>query len=260
LNKFLFTYLATLLFVNIGFSQTILPYILNSAGKTSTLLNGGTYYDNVGEPFVMQLSITNSIITQGFLQPEQSSGAGVFNVSASPIISQLTCNKNNGSINLNVTTSGAYKLSYVWTPNSVCPDSSCAALDSLKPGIYQVQVKATFSRPPKADTLVVLTTSLITILENTNPCIVNPYNAVTLNNDGKNDFFFIENIDAFPDNTLSIYNRYGVLIQAIKGYNNKDKVWPESATTNLTGGTYFYVLRLSEKENIIKGWVELIKR
>ncbi len=238
-------------------AQTITPMVINSAGKSFTLANG-SYYDNVGEPFVTTLSAGTNIISQGFLQPEISINAGVFNVSVQPFITQLSCDKDDGVIKLDVQTSGAKKVYYVWSPNSVCPDSSCVSLDSLKSGIYQVQVKAVFGRLPKSDTLVVVTTSLITIEANTNPCNVKVYKAVTVNNDGINDFFEIENIEEFPENTVSIYNRYGVLVKNIKGYNNKDKVWPEKET-NLTDGTYFYIIKLSENDKLIKGWLELLK-
>ncbi len=254
--RYFFILLTTSLIYSIR-AQTITPSVINSAGKSFTFANGG-YSDNVGEPFITTLS-TNTIITQGFLQPEISINAGVFNVSVQPFITQLSCDKDDGVIKLDVQTSGAKKIYYVWSPNSVCPDSSCVSLDSLKSGIYQVQVKAVFGRLPKSDTLVVVTTSLITIEANTNPCNVKVYKAITLNNDGLNDFFEIENIEEFPENTVSIYNRYGVLVKNIKGYNNKDKVWPEKETSNLTSGTYFYVIKLSENDNLIKGWVELLK-
>jgi gliding motility-associated-like protein len=254
-------YILILIFIMGAYkAQLISPSVINTAGKTTTLSSGGTYNDNVGEVFVTSLATTNSIITQGFLQPESNSGLGVFNVSMQPVISQLTCNRNDGRISLNASTSGAYKIFYVWTPNSVCPDSSCATLDSLKPGNYVVTIKARFSRPPKPDTVVVLTSSVISILDNNNPCLVSPYNAITLNGDGQNDFFYIENIDAFPENSVSIYNRYGILIKAINGYNNSDRVWPDrDNNARLLGGTYFYVIRLTDKESLIKGWVELIK-
>lgn len=238
-------------------AQQITPSVLNSAGNTYTLSNGSVYTDNLGEVFVTPLTFSNQLLTQGFLQPEIQSG-GVFNVSVVPFITQLSCNKNDGVINVNVNTSGAKTIYYVWTPSSVCPDSSCSTVDSLKAGTYQVNVKARFARPPKADTTVIVSSSLMTINDNSNPCKINVYNAVTVNNDNLNDFFYIENIEEFPENKVSIYNRYGVLISDINGYNNKDKVWPDKNTAQ-TSGTYFYIIRLSEKDNPVKGWVEVLK-
>lgn len=240
-----------------GVTQNVTPSVLGTAGATYTLTNENGYSDNIGEVFTVPLTFSTQLLSQGFLQPEIQSG-GVFNVSFSSLITQLSCNKNDGIINLNVTTSGAKNIYYVWTPSNVCPDSSCSSIDSLKPGNYQVSVKGRFSRPPKADTIVVVTSSVMTIYDNSNPCKIGIYNAVTMNNDNLNDFFYIENIEEFPENKVSIYNRYGVLMKEISGYNNKDKIWPDN-DSNTINGTYFYIIRLSEKDNLIKGWVELMK-
>ncbi|MCB0763794.1 MAG: gliding motility-associated C-terminal domain-containing protein [Flavobacteriales bacterium] len=62
-------------------------------------------------------------------------------------------------------------------------------------------------------------------------------NVFTPNNDGKNDAFVIENIEFFP-NELTIYNRWGAVIYSKKDYRNQ---WKGS---DLSDGTYFYVLRL----------------
>ncbi len=240
-------------------AQSTTPWVINAAGKTATLATGGSYADNIGEVFIGIKSFSNQLFTEGFLQPEVQTNAGVFNVAFTPFITPLSCNKSDGKITLNVTTSGASVIYYVWSPASICPDSSCNSVANLKSGSYQVSVKAKFTRPAKPDTLVVVSSSLITIADNTNPCKITAYNAITFNNDNTNDFFFIENIEEFPENTVSIYNRYGVLIRTIEGYNNKDKIWPEKEQNNLTSGTYFYSIRLNEKEEPIKGWVELLK-
>lgn len=240
-------------------SQNTTPSVINTAGKTATLATGGTYADNIGEVFISIKSFSNQLLTEGFLQPEVQTNAGIFNVALIPFITPLSCNKSDGKISLNVTTSGAQIIYYVWSPASICPDSSCSSVANLKSGSYQVSVKAKFTRPSKPDTLVVVTSSLITLADNTNPCNITIYNAITYNNDNTNDFFFIENIEAFPENTVSIYNRYGVLVRTIKGYNNTDKIWPEKEQNTLTSGTYFYSIRLTEKEEPIKGWLELLK-
>jgi len=77
------------------------------------------------------------------------------------------------------------------------------------------------------------------------------YNAVSPNGDGKNDFFLIKGIDKYPDNTVEIYNRWGVLVYQANGYNESDRVFrgfsDGRATINrdagLPTGTYFYILK-----------------
>lgn len=82
------------------------------------------------------------------------------------------------------------------------------------------------------------------------------------NNDGVNDKFVIKGIDAYPNTTLKIFNRWGALIYQQRGYqnnwdgrsNNKldwgDKIVPE--------GTYYYVLipnKNSKLRQFIKGYI-----
>ena len=79
------------------------------------------------------------------------------------------------------------------------------------------------------------------------------HNAFSPNGDGINENFIIDNIDdvlCYPDNTVEIYNRWGVLVFETKGYNNTSKVFKgisEGRTTisqssGLPTGTYFYIL------------------
>ena len=77
------------------------------------------------------------------------------------------------------------------------------------------------------------------------------YNSVSPNGDGDNDVFVIRNIENYPNNTVSIYNRWGVLVYEVDGYGQNDKVFKgisEGRVTvqqsqELPEGTYFYVLR-----------------
>lgn len=65
---------------------------------------------------------------------------------------------------------------------------------------------------------------------------------VTPNGDGVNDIFEIVNLlsgQAFPDNELSIYNRYGKRVFFSQDIRNKEGFWDPEATNSPTG-TYFY--------------------
>ena len=82
----------------------------------------------------------------------------------------------------------------------------------------------------------------------------------TPNNDGVNDIWTIEDIELFPKNKVSIFNRWGVPVSVINGYNNYDNAWPDKSTIdNLPASTYFYVIELGDGSSPIKGWFELIK-
>jgi gliding motility-associated-like protein len=92
-------------------------------------------------------------------------------------------------------------------------------------------------------------------------CAIKIYNAVTFNGDGSNSVWLIDNIDRFPNNKVSIHNRWGTRIAYIEGYNNKDKSWPDEAKDKgLPASTYFYILDLGDGSSKMKGWIELIKK
>ncbi len=66
------------------------------------------------------------------------------------------------------------------------------------------------------------------------PNIFTPGNA-----DGKNDFFVVKNLIAFPNSDLKIFNRWGNIVYESGNYDNK---WDGD---DLPDGTYFYSLTLS---------------
>lgn len=67
-------------------------------------------------------------------------------------------------------------------------------------------------------------------------------NVVSPNGDGINDTFVIKNlIDgcAYPNNSLYIYNQWGVLVYYVENISNENDFWNPNAT-NSPSGTYFY--------------------
>ncbi|GAA4279915.1 gliding motility-associated C-terminal domain-containing protein [Gaetbulibacter aestuarii] len=73
------------------------------------------------------------------------------------------------------------------------------------------------------------------------------WNAVSPNNDGKNDYLFIENIDLLPNNSLEIFNRWGAQVFSTTNYDSNGNVFEGFATgkkdTLLPTGTYYYILK-----------------
>lgn len=241
-----------------GNAQTISPQVINSAGKEYTTNVNGVYFaDNIGEPFTETIGPnSNILITQGFLQPFSLSPL----ISGEILKSDVSCtDKKDGVIKVNVNCNiSGYSVKYIWNPSTVCPDSSCSMVDSLKPGQYKVSVRIRFPIGTNYRTDTSLTYA-VNIRDEFGPCKVKIYNAVTLNSDGVNDFWYIDNIDEFPNNRVQIYSRWGKKVFDKDAYNNKDKCWPEKENTDYLSGTYFYVIDLGDGSALIKGWVELIK-
>ncbi|MBB1193366.1 hypothetical protein DNC80_06740, partial [Flavobacterium sp. SOK18b] len=82
---------------------------------------------------------------------------------------------------------------------------------------------------------------------------VKVFNAISVNNDGVNDKLVIENIDnttCYPENSIEIFNRWGVSVFETKNYNNQTNYFDGYSrgrttikdTNSLPTGTYFYIL------------------
>ncbi|KQB40648.1 CHU C domain containing protein [Flavobacterium aquidurense] len=87
-----------------------------------------------------------------------------------------------------------------------------------------------------------------------NGCVIKVFNAFSPNGDEKNTRFYIQGLECYPDNTVEIYNRWGVLVYDIDKYNNEDRAFKgfsEGRTTvkqadGLPVGTYFYILKYKD--------------
>lgn len=80
-------------------------------------------------------------------------------------------------------------------------------------------------------------------------CGVKIYNALTPNGDGKNDFFYLEGIECYPNNKVEIFNRYGAKVYETFSYDNVTNVFKGASDSSLNvsngalpQGTYFYVI------------------
>ncbi|WP_433830070.1 PKD domain-containing protein [Flavobacterium anhuiense] len=83
------------------------------------------------------------------------------------------------------------------------------------------------------------------------------YNEFSPNDDGQNDYFYIDCIDQYPDNQLEIFNRWGNLVYYKKGYNNTWDGKEENSSKTLPEGTYFYILDLGDGSKKTSGWLYL---
>ncbi|WP_209401197.1 gliding motility-associated C-terminal domain-containing protein [Pseudozobellia sp. WGM2] len=87
------------------------------------------------------------------------------------------------------------------------------------------------------------------------------YNEFSPNDDGTNDIFYIECIEQFPNNTISVYNRWGAMVFSMNGYDNSwDGKSINKSTLNSTEklpvGTYYYTLDPGDGSTTPKsGWL-----
>lgn len=81
-------------------------------------------------------------------------------------------------------------------------------------------------------------------------------NVFTPNGDGKNETFFIERLDRYSENQLTVINRWGSTVYEKNGYLND---W---TANGLVDGTYFYVLKIktaTARWQEFKGYVTIIR-
>ncbi|MBP7184392.1 MAG: gliding motility-associated C-terminal domain-containing protein [Saprospiraceae bacterium] len=85
---------------------------------------------------------------------------------------------------------------------------------------------------------------------------VKVFNGFSPNNDGHNDNFIIDGLENYPNNKLSIFNRWGNLVFEKSNYQNDfDGTWNGNL---LTDGFYVYILELNDSEkSIMKGTIDI---
>lgn len=90
---------------------------------------------------------------------------------------------------------------------------------------------------------------------------INVITALSPNGDGLHDFLKIINIAAFPNNRLTIFDRWGNRVFEVRGYDNVNNVFEGFANTNgqkeLIDGTYFYVLDKGNGKKAKSGFIEM---
>ena len=82
-----------------------------------------------------------------------------------------------------------------------------------------------------------------------------------------NERFYIRGIECYPDNTVQIFNRWGVLVFERDHYNNNDivfKGFSEGRTTvkesnGLPEGTYYYIINYGPNKLVQKGFITIIR-
>ena len=148
-------------------------------------------------------------------------------------------------------------------------NGSGGAVYSWSPATYLSSAAVSNPSFPATQTI----TYTLTVSDATNTCsttddvtifVVKPVkvpNVITVNGDGSNDDWEIENIEGYPNVIIEIYNRWGNLVWKTEGY---PKNWDGTNFRNgqvLPDGTYFYIINLQSQiyDEPLTGWVQIIK-
>ena len=148
-------------------------------------------------------------------------------------------------------------------------NGSGGTLYSWSPATYLSDANVSTPRFKATQTIAYV----LTVADATNTCtdtdevivfVVKPIivpNVITVNGDGTNDTWEIENIEGYPNSIIEIYNRWGNLVWKAEGY---PKNWDGTNYRNgqvLPDGTYFYIINLHSDiyPEPQTGWVQIIK-
>jgi gliding motility-associated-like protein len=83
--------------------------------------------------------------------------------------------------------------------------------------------------------------------------------SITPNGDGKNDVLIFDHLDKYPDNSITVFNRWGQQVHYAKPYQNSDP-WDGTFRGNpLPAGTYYYILNLEGEDDLVWGNVLLLR-
>jgi gliding motility-associated-like protein len=126
----------------------------------------------------------------------------------------------------------------VWSPSG----ETTRSIEVFEQRIFSVQ--ATLNGCSRSDSVFVRS------------CIV-VYNTFTPDNDGFNDTFEIEYLENYPDNEITIFNRWGDRVFRMKNYDNS---WDGTFNGRpLPVGSYYYSLDL-RRGGVLSGYINLLRR
>lgn len=99
--------------------------------------------------------------------------------------------------------------------------------------------------------------SIVIHLHEAGECELELPSAFSPNGDGYNDGFFIRGIDRFPDNTLTVFNRWGNEVFHQDNYKNTQWYGQNKNGDDLPEGTYFVVLIIPGLDSKVSTYVDL---
>jgi gliding motility-associated-like protein len=84
-------------------------------------------------------------------------------------------------------------------------------------------------------------------------------NGISPNSDGNNDTWWIYNIENYPDNEVTIFNRWGDEIIKIRNYENTFNYWDglNKSGKQVPDGTYYYLIKIYSNNKTYTGWVQV---
>jgi len=170
------------------------------------------------------------------------------NVLASPtltVVSPVTVNQGSSTT---LSVSGA--VNYFWTPDTGIIYNP----NSANPEVFPTSNTVFLVEGIGANGCPAFDTVLVEVIPDSNLVF---YNTFTPNGDGINDTWFVGNLGLYPNNILTIYNRYGKQVFYEQPYLND---WRgTNLGQNLPDATYYYILETGSGKTY-RGSVTIIRK
>jgi hypothetical protein len=244
--------------VNVSVGGVVFNYTFNwydgSTLKASSDFVGVDYQDLDIGPYAVTATddVTGCVSPPAIVNVADKRVTPEFTISSTPSYCSDTGKPNGiGSISLELTTPEVVLDNAQWTDITTGnPVGSGPAVYDLFPGFYKVVVTSTEGCTNDGDGEV--------------KTEIAPYNGISENGDGQNDFFIIDCITNFPNNNVKVFNRSGILVYEADGYNNnlisfkgvgEKGVYLQGL--KLPAGTYFYIIDKRDGSKPIAGYLEL---
>jgi hypothetical protein len=244
--------------VNVSVGGVVFNYTFNwydgSATKASSDFVGVDYQDLDIGPYTVTATddVTGCVSAPAIVNVADKRVTPEFDISSTPSYCSDTGKPNGiGSISFELTTPEVVLDNAIWTDlNTGSTVGSGPAVYDLFPGFYHVLVTSTEGCTNEGEGEI--------------KTEIAPYNGISENGDGQNDFFIIDCITNFPSNNVKIFNRSGVLVYEADGYNNamvSFKGFGEKGVylqgIKLPAGTYFYIIDKRDGSKPLAGYLEL---
>jgi gliding motility-associated-like protein len=222
--------------ISLNVGANLITVIVSAPGGVST-----TYTITVARAGTSVATLSNLTLSHGTLKPAFSGTIKSYTADVDYSISSLT-------VTATTTNAGAtIKVNGV-----VANNGQPSQVIDLAPGDNTITVDVL------AQDGITTVTYTVVVTRNVPQNDVTANNLLTPNGDGKNDTWFIKNIDLFPNNTVTVFDHSGKVLFTRKGYSND---WDGNYNGQpLKEDTYYYVIDLGPGDRKIKGYVTVIKR
>jgi gliding motility-associated-like protein len=222
--------------IDLQVGANVITVVVSGSGGTPT-----TYTITVARAGTSIATLTNLTLSHGTLSPAFASGIRNYTAGVDNSISSITVTPTTTDADATIKVNGV-----------VSPNGSPSQVIDLALGTNTIIVDVL------AQDGITTTTYTVVVTRAVPQSDVTANNLLTPNGDGKNDTWFVKNIDLFPNNTVTVYDHSGRILYTKKGYTND---WNGNYNGQpLNEDTYYYLIDLGPGERKIKGFITVVKR